>query len=70
MIFEHVTCSMQTVQLSCVKISTMSKRTKMSFHLSLVTLVVPSGASKMISELTVGLAQTVHQSCTHTNSVS
>jgi hypothetical protein len=31
---------------------------------------VPSGASKMLSELMVHLAQTVHQSCTDTNTVS
>jgi hypothetical protein len=30
-------CSAQTVHLSCVKISTISKRTEMSFYLSLVT---------------------------------
>jgi hypothetical protein len=29
--------SVQTVHLSCIKISTISKRTKTSFHLSLVT---------------------------------
>ena len=29
--------SVQTVHLSCVKISTISKQTEMSFHLSLVT---------------------------------
>jgi hypothetical protein len=30
-------CSVQTMHLSCVKISTISKRTKMSFHLRLIT---------------------------------
>jgi hypothetical protein len=30
-------CSAQTVHLSCVKISTISKQTEMSFHLSLIT---------------------------------
>jgi hypothetical protein len=34
-IFEPIVCSTQTVHLSCVKISTISKWTKMSFHLSL-----------------------------------
>ena len=33
-------------------------------------LVVPSGSSKMISELMVHLAQTVHLSCTDTNTIS
>jgi hypothetical protein len=37
MIFEPMVHSMQTMHLSCVKISTISKRTKTSFHLSLVT---------------------------------
>jgi hypothetical protein len=37
MIFEHMACSAQTVHLSCVKVSTISKWTKMSFHLSLAT---------------------------------
>jgi hypothetical protein len=36
-IFEPVVSSAQTVHLSCVKISTISKRTESSFHLSLVT---------------------------------
>ena len=38
---EPMLCSTQTVHLSCIKISTISKRTEMSFHLSLV----PSGSS-------------------------
>jgi hypothetical protein len=29
--------SVETMHLSCIKISTISKHTKMSFHLSLVT---------------------------------
>jgi hypothetical protein len=33
-------------------------------------LGVPSGASKMISEPMVRLAQTVHLSCTNTNTIS
>jgi hypothetical protein len=35
---KHVVCSAQTVHLSYVKISTISKRTKLSFHMSLITL--------------------------------
>jgi hypothetical protein len=38
MIFESMVLSPQTVHLSCVKIGTISKRTKMSFYLSLVTM--------------------------------
>jgi hypothetical protein len=38
MISEPMVCSVQTVHLSCVKISTISKRTKMCFRLSLITL--------------------------------
>jgi hypothetical protein len=37
MISEAVVCSSQTVHLSCVKISTLSKKTESSFHLSVVT---------------------------------
>jgi hypothetical protein len=38
MIYETVVCSVQTVLLNCVKINTVSKQTKTSFHLSLVPL--------------------------------
>jgi len=31
---EHMVCSMQTMHLSSIKISTISKQTKLSFHLS------------------------------------
>ena len=107
--------STQTVHLSCIKISTISKRTETRFHLSPVTnwyhqvrpkqylslcyvwrkpctylaltltpspngpneiphdphhLGVPSGASKMISEPMVRLAQTVHLSYIDTNTIS
>jgi len=37
LISEHKVRSMQTVHLSCIKISTMSKQTRPSFHLSLFT---------------------------------
>jgi hypothetical protein len=37
MISEPMVWSAQTVHLSCVKISTISKRAETSFHLSLVT---------------------------------
>jgi len=37
LIFEHMVCSMQTVQLSCIKIYTISKQTEPIFYLSLFT---------------------------------
>jgi hypothetical protein len=37
LIFENMICSMQTIHLSCIKISTISKQTEPSFHLSLFT---------------------------------
>jgi hypothetical protein len=37
MIYEPMVCPAQNVHISCIKISTISKRTKSSFHLSLVT---------------------------------
>jgi hypothetical protein len=37
MIYDVVVCSAQTMRLSCVKTSTISKRTESSIHLSLVT---------------------------------
>jgi hypothetical protein len=36
-ISESMVCSVQTVHLSCVKITTIFKRSKTSFHLSLIT---------------------------------
>ena len=68
MISESVVRSTQTVHLSCVKISTISKQSKLSLEPR--QLGVPSGASKMISEPMVRLAQTMHLSCTDTNTVS
>ena len=49
--------STQTMHLSCVKISTLSKRTESSFYLRPRHLGVPSGASKMISEPMVHLTR-------------
>jgi hypothetical protein len=62
--------STQTVHLSCIKNSTISKWTELSPEPR--HLVVPSGAcaSETISELMVCLAQTVHLSCADTNTVS
>jgi hypothetical protein len=58
--------STQIVHLSCMKISTISKIDRIKLPLEPCHLGVPSGASKMISELMVCLAQTVHLSCTYT----
>jgi hypothetical protein len=60
--------SPQTVHISCVKISTISKRTELSLephHQG-----VPSTASKMISKSMVHLAHTTHLSCTDINTIS
>ena len=96
-IFDPMVRSVQTVHLSCIKISPISKWTEMSYDLSLVTQeyhrvcskrflslwhvlrklctylasrLGPLGASKTISEPMARLAQTVHLSCTDTNTVS
>jgi hypothetical protein len=69
-ISELTACSAQTVHLSWIKISTLSKRTETSFYLYLITKEYHSVRSKTISEAVVHLAQTVHLSCPETNSVS
>ena len=68
-------CSMQTMHLFCIKISTISKQIKPSYHqtelpLEPLHLGVLSGASTMVLELMVHYAQTVHHSCTQTNTNS
>ena len=68
MIFEPMIRSMQSMHLSCVKISTFSKWSKLSLephHLG-----YHRGASKTISEPMVRLAQTMHQSFTNTKTAS
>jgi hypothetical protein len=55
--------STQTVHLSCVKISTISKWTEASFHFSLVT----SENYQVRPEQFVRLAQTMHLPCTNIN---
>jgi hypothetical protein len=67
-ISEPIVLLMQTLHLSCVKISTISKWTELSLEPR--HLWVPSGASKMISEPMVRLTQTVPLSCNDTNTVS
>ena len=68
MISEPMVRLTQTVQLSCIEISTISKWGELS--LEQTHLGVPSGASKAISEPMVRLAQNVHLSCTDTYTVS
>jgi hypothetical protein len=68
MISEPMVHSMQTVHLTSIKISTISKQAKLSLephHLG-----VPSGVPKMIFEQMVHLAQTVHISCTNSYTIS
>jgi hypothetical protein len=62
-ISEPVVRSVQTVHQSCVKISTISKWTKVEpRHKG-----VPLGSSKTISKPKVRVAQTVHLSCIQTD---
>ena len=68
MIYETMVRSTQTVHLSCVKISTISKWSELSIEHHY--LVAPSSVSKMIFEPMVRLAQTMHVSCTNTKTVS
>ena len=68
MISEPMVRSTQTVQLSCVKISTISKWGELL--LEPCHLGVPLGASKTISKPMVRLAQNVHLSCTDTYTIS
>ena len=70
MISEPMVRSTQTVHLSCVKISTMSKKDRNELPLQPCHLVEPSSASKMFSKPMVRLALTMHLSCTDTNNVS
>jgi hypothetical protein len=69
MISKLMVHSTQTMHISLIKISTISKQTKTTFPFEPRHLGVPSGASKTISEAMVQLAQTVHLSCTETNTV-
>jgi hypothetical protein len=62
--------STQTMHLSCLKISTISKKDRNEVPLEPRHLVVPSCASKMISEPMASLAQTMHLSCTNTKTIS
>jgi hypothetical protein len=63
MIFEQMVHATQSVHLSCVKISAISKRMEFELPLEPRYLGVPSGASKMISKHMVRLAQPMHLCC-------
>jgi hypothetical protein len=58
------------LHLSCVKTSTISEKDRNELSLEPRHVVVPSSASKIISEPMVRLAQTMHLSCADTNTVS
>jgi hypothetical protein len=62
--------SMQTVHLSCVKISTISEKDRNEDPLEPRHLLVPLGVSKMTSKPMVCLAHTMHLSYTDTNTFS
>jgi hypothetical protein len=68
-IFEPLVHSAQTMDLSCVKINTISNKLNQASTWASYLGVLP-GASKMISKPTVCLAKTVHLSCPDTNTIS
>ena len=71
MISEPMVHSAQTMHLSCIKISTISKWTIQTDRNEIPYdprhLGVPSGASKTISEPMLCSAQTMHLSCVKTD---
>ena len=69
MISEPMVCSVQTVHLSCVKI-TLSLNGLKRASTNPPHLGVPLGASKTISEPMVCFAQTVHLCSTNSNTIS
>jgi hypothetical protein len=69
-ISEPMVPSTQTVHLSRIKISTISKMERIKLLVELRHLGVPLGASKIIPELVVRLTQNVDLSCTNTNTIS
>jgi hypothetical protein len=70
MIFEPMVRSAQTVHLSCVTISTISKWTEPTFHLSLVTKDYHWVCLKQFLSLMVHSAQIVHLSYVKTGTFS
>jgi hypothetical protein len=61
MIFEAMVCLVKTMDLSCTEANNIYKWTETSLN-DPRHLGVPSGASKMISELTIRSAQIMHLS--------
>ena len=70
MISEPMVRSAQTVHLTYVKVSTISKRTENELPLEPRHQGVPSGASEIISELVVRSMQTMHLSCVKISTIS
>jgi hypothetical protein len=69
-ISEPMVCLVQTVHLSCVKISAISKQTEMSFHFSLVTYECHRVQPKRDSTWPKSPRSTIHLSSTDINTVS
>jgi hypothetical protein len=63
-------CLVQTVHLSYVKISTISKRIEMSFLLGLITSKYYQVHLKWFCEPMVCSTQTVHESCDKISTIS
>jgi hypothetical protein len=70
MIFEPIVCSVQSMDLSCVKDYHYLQTGWIELALDPRQLGVPSGVSKMISEPMRCLVQIMHLSCTDTYTVS
>jgi hypothetical protein len=69
-ISEPTVCLAQTVHLSLTDTNTISKWTKMRFHIDPCHLGVPPGVSNMISEPLVRSAQTAHLFCVKISTIS
>ena len=70
MISEPMVRLAQTMHLTYVKVSTISKRSENELPLEPRHLGVPSGVSKTISEPMVLSAQTMHLSCVKISTIS
>jgi hypothetical protein len=70
MISEPMVCSVQTKHLSCVKISTISKQTEISFRLSLNSTEYHRVHPKWFYEPMLYSAQTVHIHCIKISTIS
>jgi hypothetical protein len=70
MISEALVRLVQTVDLSCTDINTISKKDRNEILHDPRHLEVPSGASKTVSEAMVPLVQIVYLSCTEAKTIS